>query len=175
MPNMGSQAEETIERNWPEKGAEDELRLQWEFLDFLRATAVNKVAGLSRELAAATPMTTSPAMSILGVVKHLTAAERWWLSIEGGGRELPSLWDGSPDPSWRVADDDDPASVVAAYRAEWRRSAEALAGMGPSERSRRAPAEFTVRWLLTHLIQETARHVGHLDFLRELADGQVGE
>jgi hypothetical protein len=175
MSNTRSQAEETIERQWPEKAADDELRLQWEFLDFLRATAVNKVAGLSRELAVATPMKPSPGMSILGVLKHLTAAERWWLSIEGGGRELPSLWDGSPDPSWRVAGDDDPASVVAAYRAEWRRSAEALAGMGPADRSRRAPSEFTVRWILTHLIQETARHVGHLDFLRELADGQVGE
>jgi uncharacterized damage-inducible protein DinB len=174
---MSNTRSETVERNWPETAAEDELRLQGEFLGFLRATAVNKVAGLSRELAAATPMPASPGMSMLGVLKHLTAAERWWISIEGGGRDLPSLWAGSPDPSWQVSDEDDPASVVAAYRAEWSRSAEALAGMAPSDRSRRAAGDqaFTVRWILTHLIQETARHVGHLDFLRELADGETGE
>jgi hypothetical protein len=114
MSNTRSKA---VERNWPATAAEDELRLQGEFPGFLRATAVNKVAGLSREL------------------------------------------------------------VVAAYRAEWSRSAEALAGMAPSDRSRRAAGDqiFTVRWILTHLIQETARHVGHLDFLRELAGGETGE
>jgi uncharacterized damage-inducible protein DinB len=174
---MSNTRSETVGRGWPETAAEDELRLQWDFLGFLRATAVNKVAGLSRELAVAAPMPASPGMSMLGVLKHLTAAERWWISIEGGGKDLPSLWAGSPDPSWTVSDEDSPGSVVDAYRAEWSRSEEALAGMSPSDRSRRASGEqvFTVRWILTHLIQETARHVGHLDFLRELADGEVGE
>jgi uncharacterized damage-inducible protein DinB len=174
---MSNTRSETVERAWPETAAEDELRLQWEFLGFLRATAVNKVAGLPRELAVAAPMPASPGMSMLGVLKHLTAAERWWISLEGGGKDLPSLWAGSPDPSWTVSEEDSPASVVAAYRAEWALSEAALAGMSPSDRSRRAAGDtvFTVRWILTHLIQETARHAGHLDFLRELADGEVGE
>lgn len=168
---------EALDRSWPTTLAEDELRLQWEFLAFLRVTAVNKVAGLSRAQAASTPISTSPAVSALGVLKHLTAVERWWMSIEGGGVDLPSLWGGDADASWRLEAEDTPDSVVTAYRAEWARSGQALAGMAAADRTLRRPhgAEFTLRWVLTHLIQETARHVGHLDILRELADGRVGE
>ncbi|MET7995468.1 DinB family protein [Amycolatopsis sp. NPDC005232] len=163
-----------VERAWPDPLSGDEMTVQLRFLGFLRATAVNKVAGLTREQAVATPLPSSPRMSALGVVKHLTAVERWWLSIEAGGSDAPSLWPGSPDPSWDLATGDDPASMVAAYRAEWERSAVALAGLTPEERTRRG-GEFTVRWVLAHVVQETARHVGHLDALRELADGDVGE
>ncbi|MFD9890787.1 DinB family protein [Amycolatopsis sp. NPDC059027] len=175
MSNERSRIAEPVGRSWPANIADDELRLQWEFLAFLRATAVNKVAGLSRAQAAATPLTTSPRMSALGVLKHLTAMERWWLSIEAGGADLPSLWAGSPDPSWDLTGDDDPVSVVGAYRAEWAHAATSTAGLGAGDRARRSPDEFTVRWILAHVVQETARHVGHLDVLRELADGETGE
>ncbi|GAB3164859.1 DinB family protein [Amycolatopsis sp. NPDC004378] len=161
-------------RSWPAPLAGDELRLQLDFLQFLRATAVNKVAGLTPEEAAAAPFPTSPRMSALGVLKHLTAVERWWLSIEAGGTDLPSLWAGSPDPSWDVGPEDTPASVVAAYKAEWARSEQSLRRLDPDDRTRRR-SEFTVRWVVAHVVQETARHVGHLDLLRELADGEVGE
>ena len=163
-----------MHRRWPAPVAGDELRLQLDFLEFLRATAVNKLAGLSRSQAAATPLPASPRMSALGVVKHLTAVERWWLAIEAGGADLPSLWPGSPDPSWDLTPDDTPESVVAAYKAEWARVEKALRGLGPDDRTRRR-SEFTVRWVVAHVVQETARHVGHLDVLRELADGEVGE
>jgi uncharacterized damage-inducible protein DinB len=169
-----SNSSSSIERAWPDPLSGDELTVQTRFLDFLRATAVNKLAGLTREQAVATPLPASPRTSALGVVKHLTAVERWWLSIEAGGAELPSLWEGSPDPSWDLAAGDDPASVVAAYREEWAHSAASLAGLAAGDRTRRA-GEFTVRWVLAHVVQETARHVGHLDALRELADGEVGE
>lgn len=173
MSNLSS----SIERSWPGGAAEDELRLHLEFLTFLRATAVNKVAGLAREHAAATPLPSSPRMSALGVLKHLTAVERWWLSIEAGGSDLPTLWAGSPDPSWHLAPEENPASVVAAYQAEWAHSEASLWGLAPGDRTRRSTLgqEFTVRWVLEHVVQETARHVGHLDILRELADGTVGE
>lgn len=170
MSNTSSRTQ----RAWPAPLAGDELRLQLDFLQFLRATAVNKLAGLTREQAAATPLPTSPRLSALGVVKHLTAVERWWLSIEAGGADLPSLWAGKPDPSWDVGENDTPATVTAAYKAEWARSEKALRRLGPDDRTRRR-SEFTVRWVLAHVVQETARHVGHLDLLRELADGEVGE
>jgi uncharacterized damage-inducible protein DinB len=166
-------------REWPRTWADDELRMQREFLTFLRITAVNKVAGLDRDLAAATPLPTSPVLSLLGVVKHLTAVERFWLSIVGGGSDLPSLWeDDDAEADWRLADGDTPASVVAAYQAEWANSEAALAGRAASEGvavSGVGGKERTVRWLLSHLIQETARHVGHMDLLREIADGERGE
>ena len=163
-----------VAREWPAAAADDELRLHLEFLAFLRATAVNKLAGLSRSSAVSAPLPGSPRLTALGVVKHLTAVERWWLSIEAGGSALPSLWAGSPDPSWDLSAADTPASVVAAYQEEWARSAASLAGLSPGEPTRRGGG-FTVRWVLEHVVQETARHVGHLDLLREMADGEVGE
>ncbi|MCG3753624.1 DUF664 domain-containing protein [Amycolatopsis sp. Poz14] len=162
------------ERVWPDPLDGDEMTVQTRFLDFLRATAVQKITGLAREQAAATPLPSSPRTSALGVLKHLTAVERWWLVIEAGGSDEPSLWPCSPDPSWDLTPEDDVTTVVAAYRAERERAAAALAGLSPEDRTRRS-GEFTVRWVLAHVVQETARHVGHLDALRELADGSVGE
>ena len=159
-------------RTWPTNVATDEGVLAWEFLDFLRKTAVMKVDGLTRDQAAAAPVPTSPKLTALGVLKHLVAVERYWLCIAGAGLDLPSLWEGSPDPSWDLTDDDTPESLIAAYREEWA-NAKALKKLAPDATA--ADGERTVRWILAHVAQETARHVGHLDLLRELADGQTGE
>lgn len=159
-------------RTWPTNLATDEGVLAWEFLDFLRKTAVMKVDGLTRDQAAAAPIPTSPKLTALGVLKHLVAVERYWLGIAGAGLDLQSLWEGSPDPSWDLTDDDTPESLIQAYREEWT-NAEALKKLDPDATA--ADGERTVRWILAHVAQETARHVGHLDLLRELADGQTGE
>jgi hypothetical protein len=165
------------ERVWPAPDAHDELRLLTDFLTFLRLTAVSKVEGLSWADASATPIPTSPVVSALGVLRHLTAVERWWLSIEVGGVELPSLWGADADASWLLHEGDTVESVIAEYRAEWELSARALEGLGAGDPTRgdHSGNGLTVRWVLAHLVQETGRHVGHLDFLRELADGQKGE
>jgi uncharacterized damage-inducible protein DinB len=162
------------ERQWPRTNAVDELRLQWEFLAFLRLTATSKVAGLSRELGASAPIATSPVVTAMGVLKHLTAVERYWMSIIGGGADLPELWGEDADASWTFGPEETPESVIADYQAEWELSERALAGRGPDEPTA-VPDDKTIRWVLVHVIQETARHVGHLDFLRELADGRRGE
>ncbi|AXB45568.1 DinB family protein [Amycolatopsis albispora] len=178
MSNSSSkEMADPVERAWPETRADDELTLLWGFLDFLRATAVNKVAGLSRAEAAGTPFPASPEMNALGVIRHLTAVERWWLTIVGGGSELPDLWGdtGDHDFLFRLGKEHSPAELVAAYQEEWRISRAALAGLSADDPVRRPGEDKTVRWVLTHLVQETARHVGHLDVLREFADGQVGE
>ncbi|SFO89903.1 Protein of unknown function [Amycolatopsis arida] len=160
-------------RRWPDELATDELRLQLDFLRFSRQTAVGKVAGLTPALATAAPLATSPRTTALGVIKHLTAAERYWISIIAAGADLPSLWQGSPDPSWNLSDTDTPPTVIAAYQTEWTHSAVALADKGPDDLT--ADGQRTIRWIMAHVNQETARHVGHLDILRELADGEVGE
>ena len=157
MSNTPVDQAEPIERWWPETYATDELRLEWEFLTFLRITAVNKIAGLTPEQAAARPLSTSPLSSLTGVIKHLTAIERFWISIIGGGA-------------------DSPAAAVAAYRAEWELSGQAIAGMSGDDKTRGHDGrKETIRWILTHLMQEAARQVGHMDVLRELADGERGE
>ncbi len=159
-------------RTWPTNLATDEGVLAWEFLDFLRKTAVLKVDGLTRDRAVAAPIATSPKLTALGVLKHLVAVERYWLCIAGAGLDLPSLWEGSPDPSWDLTANDTPESLIQAYREEWQ-NAEALRKLDSGATA--ADGERTVRWILAHVAQETARHVGHLDLLRELADGQTGE
>jgi len=162
------------ERRWPTTFATNELTLQREFLTFLRITAASKVAGLDPAQGALAPIPTSPVVSAMGVLKHLTAVERYWISIIGGGSDLPELWGEDADASWKFGPDETPSSVIADYQAEWERSDRALAGRGPDEPTAVADDK-TIRWILTHVIQETARHVGHLDFLRELADGTKGE
>jgi uncharacterized damage-inducible protein DinB len=180
MTNTSSKKSvEVLKRSWPEQDATDELRLLEEFLTFLRITAVNKVAGLDRSKAVATPWPTSPRMSLLGVIQHLTAVERWWLSKVGGGLELPTLYwdDDEPDADFKIPPDATPASVVAAYQEEWAAARAAIAGMtaGDKAKLKFRGQDRTIRWILTHVIQETARHVGHLDVLREFADGARGE
>ena len=149
-----------------------------EFLRFLRITAVNKLAGLSDEVAARTPLATSPVMSPLGVVKHLTALERWWVRIVLAGQDVPSLWDDDPESDWRLGPADTVDSVVAAYDAEASVSGELLRQLPPTHTGTFDGDHRSVRsagWVVTHLTQETARHVGHLDILRELIDGSRGE
>lgn len=163
-----------LPREWPATNS-DELTLLTEFLTFLRITAVNKVAGLDREAAAAAPFPASPVFSALGVIRHLTSVERYWLSMVGGGMDVPNRWE-SPDRDidFRLSEQDTPESVVAEYQAQWALSQQALAGRQAGDPAS-ADADKNVRWLLTHLVQETARHVGHLDVLREFADGTTGE
>lgn len=164
-----------LPRRWPETNAADELILLTEFLTFLRVTAVNKLAGLDRAAAAATPFPASPVFSMLGLIRHLTSVERYWLGIVGGGIDLPNRWE-SPDRDvdFQLSEQDTPESVVAEYREQWELSKRALAGKDAGDLSTK-DEDKTVRWLLTHVVQETARHVGHLDVLREFADGTTGE
>jgi uncharacterized damage-inducible protein DinB len=168
----------SLERSWPETWADDELRLLREFLQFLRITAVNKVADLDPDKARATPLVTSPLMSLLGIIKHLTSVERFWVAIVAGGSDAQDPWvSDDADVDFRLTTEDTPANVVEAYRREWTAADEATKGMNAGDETRKTVGgkRRTVRWIYTHLIQETARHVGHLDVLRELADGRVGE
>lgn len=162
------------ERRWPTTFAVDEMVLQREFLTFLRITAASKVSGLDPVRARLAPISTSPVVTAMGVLKHLTAVERYWISIVAGGSDLPELWGEDADASWRLLPDETPSSVIAEYQAEWALSDRALVGRSPDEPTA-VPDDKTIRWILTHVIQETARHVGHLDFLREMADGSKGE
>jgi uncharacterized damage-inducible protein DinB len=167
-----------LDRSWPQTLARDELTLLREFLQFLRVTAVNKLSELDTDGGRATPLETSPVMSLMGVVKHLTSVERFWISIVAGGRDIPDPWEaGDADDDFRLTAGDTIEGVVRAYQDEWRRSDEAVGDLEPGDETRKLVGDKrrTVRWVYTHLIQETARHVGHLDVLRELADGRVGE
>jgi len=136
---------------------------------------VNKVAGLSEEqarTASVPPSTLTPA----GLVKHLAGVERFWLSIDFAGLDLPWPWtEADPHGAFRLDDDERLVDVVAAYQAECQRSRQIVAAADLDDRARGEGMQFTLRYALAHLFQETARHCGHLDLLREALDGQTGE
>lgn len=145
----------------------DERTQVEEFLDTNRDELVETLEGLTEEQARRrlVPSLTTP----LGLVKHVTWAEQVWFHVGLAGRTREEL--GIPqenDPSWEVTDEDTIASVVAEYRrvcAEAREIAARYSLDDLATHNRRGP--LTLRWLYLHMIEETARHAGHADILRE--------
>jgi hypothetical protein len=156
----------------PEDGTERDTLTG--LLDFLRATAVNKVVGLSDEQAFATPSPPSR-LTPAGVVKHLAGTERFWFSIDFAGADLPLPWpDDNPHGNFAITPADTLAEIVASYQDECVRSSRVVAEASLEDRARGPEMAFTLRFALAHMIEETARHCGHLDLLRQAIDGQVG-
>jgi hypothetical protein len=143
------------------------------FLDFLRATAVAKVAGLTDEQARSTPLRST--MTPLGLIKHMTATERWWFSIDFAALDVPQPWpEGEPFDGFELTDDDTIDGAVAAYETECAASREVVANSDLDDPAHGPGMDFNLRHALVHLIEETARHCGHLDLMREAIDGDRG-
>ncbi|MGA2872592.1 MAG: DinB family protein [Candidatus Dormibacteria bacterium] len=160
----------------PEAG--DERSTLEGFLDYQRATLAWKCEGLSEPQlkAAAVPPSN---LTLLGLVRHMAEVERGWFRIALAGEALPFRWvtDERPDGEFEAIEGADVAPAFAAWNEECQRSRGILAQVGSladTFRSR-AGTEFSVRWLLTHMIEEYARHNGHADLLRQRLDGQTGE
>jgi Protein of unknown function (DUF664) len=143
-------------------------------LDFYRATVVNKVAGLNDEqafTATVPPSSLTPAT----VVKHLAGTERFWFSIDFARLDVPWPWpEDDVHGNFRVEPGDTLAAIVADYVEECDRSRRAIDEADLDDPARGEDMDFTLRYALIHMIQETARHCGHLDLLREVTDGAVG-
>jgi hypothetical protein len=143
-------------------------------LDYLRATVVHKVAGLTNHQAATMsvpPSTLTPA----GLVKHLTGVERFWFSIDFAAADVPWPWpDDNMHGAFALEPGDTLSGLVAAYEAECTRSRDVVASADLDDAARGDGMEFTLRYALNHMIEETARHCGHLDLLRECIDGSTG-
>lgn len=142
------------------------------FLDYVRDAVLAKVDGLDAARAA-TPGVES-GTSVLGLLRHLAGAETHWFAWAYAGEDVPF-----PDMDMRLAPGDTLEGVTAAYRAAIARSNAIIAGCPDlSARTARAastpPRVRTMRWVLVHMIEETARHAGHADILREQLDGSTG-
>ncbi|WP_427893141.1 DinB family protein [Kribbella sp. GL6] len=163
-----------MKRAFPD-GAADERGVLTGFLDWQRATVRRKVDGLPSNLADHALLDTSPLMTVAGVVSHLRQTEHDWFA-----GSFPSLanepFARQPDGGWQpggraIAD------LVSVYETECAQSRRIVAGLTLDAMQEFTPPQFTpvsVRWILTHLIEETARHLGHLDILREQLDGARG-
>jgi uncharacterized damage-inducible protein DinB len=144
---------------------ERELLLSW--LGFLRGAVLRKIAGLSDMDARWTP--DGGLISLLGIVNHLTHLE--WRWIDGAMRgEQTSREEAEFYPGPELTAD----AAVIAYR-ERAASTDAYARSTPLSAQCRAGDGTDLRWVLLHLINETARHAGHADSTRELFDGLTGE
>jgi len=156
----------------PEQGSE-RVVLQG-LLDFARGAVIRKATGLTEEQAlsaAVPPSTLTPA----GIVKHLTGVERFWFSIDFAGLDVEHPWpDDDRHGAFEPAEGETIGGLVEEYRAECARSDAAVAGYGLDEHARAADMDFMLRFAYGHMIEETARHAGHLDLIREVLDGRVG-
>jgi uncharacterized damage-inducible protein DinB len=145
------------------------------FLDFQRDTLLWKVSGLTD--AQLTQEKTPSGTTLLGLVKHLAYVERNWFQIRFMGRPLSVPWR-SADPAgdFRIEPHETGASIIAFYRAEIAESKRIVAAAPSTETLAVDPERpHSLRRILVHMIEETARHNGHADILRELTDGQTGE
>lgn len=117
-------------------------------------------------------------MSLLGLVRHMADVERWWFAYQLGGAPNEALYwtDDEPDGDFDLVDGADVAADLATFDAVVAESRRVAAGMGLDDTgSRPDGTPLSLRWVLTHLIEEYARHNGHADLLRERIDGATGD
>ena len=155
--------------------AAPERELLAAFLDFHRQTLLWKLSGLDEE--AVRRHLVPSQTTLLGMVKHLAYVERWWFQRVFAGREVAFPWsERDPDADWRVEPGESTAEIVALYEAETAISRRIVAKAESLDEVARLPGrEQSLRWIVVHMIEETARHVGHADILRELVDSATGE
>ncbi|HEX8004266.1 MAG TPA: DinB family protein [Mycobacteriales bacterium] len=153
----------------------DERTTLTQWLDFHRETLVRKVSGLTDEQARTSPVS----INLAGLVSHLLYVERFWFTVVVDGQEDADLpWDdddpdADPDIDWKPTESLD--ELVRMYREECRRSNEILARHDLDRVIESGPRHgANVRWVLVHMVEETARHNGHADIVRELLDGETG-
>ncbi len=140
-----------------------------EFLDYLRESVILKVEDVDEESArrSAVPSGTS----LVGLVKHLTVVEIAWFQLAFAGLD-------SPLPAEAIEPTDTASSVVNSYRDTIVASNGIVNDCNNLDqlcvRALTTPEPLSLRWLLVHMVEETARHAGHADILREQIDGQTG-
>jgi uncharacterized damage-inducible protein DinB len=165
----------------PDPGG-SELSLLTQYLDYQRETMLSKTDGLTQpQLVHQHPPSE---LTLAGLVYHLSLVEETWMEVRFSGlpdREPWATVDWDADPNWefRTAATFAPEQLRDRYREACERSRQVVsAAAGPDQLSARALSDgrhFSLRWVLLHLIEETSRHAGHADLLREAIDGTVGE
>jgi hypothetical protein len=153
----------------------DELTGLTVFLDMQRAAIARKLSALSDQ--DARRRATASTLSLLGIVKHLGHVERRWFQAALAGRHMPGVWPVEDRESeYRVDEDDTVESVLVFYEAMVAESRSITAEVASPDAPCRHPdaAHWSLRWILLHMIEETARHAGHADIIRESIDGVTG-
>jgi Protein of unknown function (DUF664) len=157
-----------------------EIEMLGQYLDVQREALLAKTDRLDREqMAQLHPPST---LTLAGLVYHLSLAEEDWMEIHFLGQPdrapfLGADWDADPDWQFRVPAEIGPEQLRQRYRDACDRSRAVVRQASGLEQLSVKPVRgkhFSLRWVLLHLIEETARHAGHADLLREAIDGSVG-
>ncbi len=170
---------DTGERAMPAIHAAAEPAMLTGMLDWYRAGVLSKVEGMGQRAATTSPLRTGTTAA--GLVKHLALVEDSWFTHGLARRPEPAPWAQAPfqdDPDWEFhsANEQPLADSIALYRAACDRSRAVTADHSLDDTAVNARGRtFSLRFVLLHLVEETARHLGHLDLLRELADGRTGD
>ena len=150
-------------------------------LDYTRKTAVMKCEGLSDEDGRRSLLPGSPLMTVSGIISHLRWVEWSWIHVRLLGEDDPGPWtddENDPDREMHFRLDWPLADVVADYQDLARSHDELFASLELDKvaaQRTRGGQEITFRWIVHHLIEENARHNGHLDIIREMLDGTTGD
>ena len=149
-----------------------ELDTALAFLDFQRACVFKKIEGLDDEQLRRRLVASET--TLLGLVKHFADGERWWFAHHLGGDPAYA------DIDWTmvVPEGVPAADVIADYRSAIAESDRHIAAAGSPDTRTRLPVgddgPKTLRWVLAHKMTEIARHLGHMDILREQIDDVTG-
>jgi hypothetical protein len=136
-------------------------------LQYQRDSMVRKVSGLNEDVARQSLV--GSGVSLLWLTKHMARAECLWLLVRFAGLDAEL-------PDNTVQPDDTMAAAIELYRRTWDRVDPVVAVAPLNAPCQRVgeDAPVNLRWVLMHLLEETARHAGHADIIRELIDGQTG-
>jgi Protein of unknown function (DUF664) len=160
----------------------DERTTLMAFLDYHRATFLSKITGLTHvQLNRTLPPSD---LTLASLTKHLALVEDSWFQERFVGVEVEP-WASAPfddDGDWEMhsAKNDSPDDLSALYRSAIARSQATLAEVESLDslsavNDRREGIPYSMRWILVHMIEETARHNGHADLIRQSIDGLLGE
>jgi uncharacterized damage-inducible protein DinB len=174
--------EEPTVRQDPDATTTSERDSLGQYLDYQRETILLKTEGLTKaQLAQRIP---SSGLTLAGILYHLALVEESWFEEDFLGHEPREDfagvdWKADPDYEFRTAPEKEPDWLRRRYRDACDRAREVTAAADSlddvSVSTRVGGKPFTLRWVMLHLIEETARHAGHADLLREAIDGVVGE
>ncbi|RRO18401.1 DinB family protein [Saccharopolyspora rhizosphaerae] len=146
------------------------------FLDYQRATLAGKCAGLDEDQLRKQAAPPSE-LTLLGLVRHMADVERaWFRRCVGAEHDLPRVW-GAHQHAFDVTGAVS-AEAFSTWEAEVGRAREIERAVESLDSAFSRPGwddDFSLRFVLVHMIEEYARHNGHADLLREAIDGSTGE
>lgn len=149
------------------------------WLDLQRALVRWKCEGLADEQARRAVLPGSPLMTVAGLVSHLRWTEHCWFEVLflGGPSAGNPQFDADVEDADMRPDGVPLARLLDEFDAQWARSNEIVAAHSLDDTGRHpdfSAGGASLRWVLLHVLEETARHVGHLDTIREQLDGVTG-